>query len=397
MTDSLGGPTANPSPLLVAQQGAGAVGSPDESPDAGVAWHFGDPLAEQRSAERSAVVIDRSHRGIIEISGDERLSWLHTISSQFVSNLADRASAENLSLDLNGRVEDHFVVTDIDELTFLDTERERLDPLLGFLQKMVFWAKAEPVLRDDMAILTLLGPDAITGPIADLLEIPADAAIYQAGRFPEQRHDDEPSGFWRIMPPFGDPDSIGVRTMPRVDVMVPATQLTEWWQRLTDAGAKPAGMWTYEALRVAAGFPRLGLDTDDRTIPHEVEWIGGPDEFGAVHLEKGCYRGQETVARVHNLGKPPRRLVLLQLDGSADSRPSTGDPVTAEGRAIGRVGTVIDHYEYGPIALALIKRSVPVDTPLVAGGADATIDPTSLRADDRIQAGRAAIEGLRSR
>ncbi len=397
MTDSLDGPAVTPSPVLVARRGSGAVGAPEQSPDAGVAWHFGDPLAEQRSAERSCVVIDRSHRGIIEISGAERLSWLHTISSQFVSNLPDRTSAENLSLDLNGRVEDHFVVTDIDDVTFLDTERERSEPLLGFLQKMVFWAKAEPVLRDDLAIITLLGSAAVTGAIADLLEIPHDVRIYQAGRFPEQHHDDEPSGFWRVMPPFGEPDAIGVRSIPRVDVMVPATQLTMWWDRLTDAGARPAGMWTYEALRVAAGFARLGVDTDERTIPHEVEWIGGPDEFGAVHLEKGCYRGQETVARVHNLGKPPRRLLLLQLDGSADSRPSTGDPVTADGRTVGRIGTVIDHYEYGPIALALIKRSVPVDTALVAGGADATIDSTSLRADDRVQAGRAAIDGLRAR
>ncbi len=123
--------------------------------------------------------------------------------------------------------------------------------------------------------------------------------------------------------------------------------------------------------------PRLGVDTDERTIPHEVGWIGG-----AVHLDKGCYRGQETVARVHNLGKPPRMLVLLHLDGSVD-RPATGDPVLAGGRAVGRLGTVVEHVDLGPIALALLKRGIPADTAL-STGTDAevatTIDPESLPA-----------------
>lgn len=373
------------------------IPAPDDSPDAGVAWHHGDPLGEQRSAAESVVVVDRSHRGVIEISGDERLSWLHTITSQFVSNLPDRQSAENLSLDVNGRVEEHFVVTDIDGLTLIDTEAVRTQPLLGFLQRMVFWAKAEPVLRDDLAVLTLLGPDAMSGSVAALLEIPADAAVYQAGSVPEQHHDAEPVGFWRVMPPLGERGADGRPTIPRVDVVVPQSELGRWWDALVEAGARPAGTWAYEASRVVAVSPRLGLDTDERTIPHEVEWIGGPAEFGAVHLEKGCYRGQETVARVHNLGKPPRRLVLLQLDGSSDTRPVTGDAVTADGRAVGRIGTVVDHYEYGPVALALVKRSVPAGTALLAGGAAAAIDPSSLRDDDRVQAGRAAIEGLRGR
>ncbi|WP_432420948.1 YgfZ/GcvT domain-containing protein, partial [Nocardia brasiliensis] len=166
---------------------------------------------------------------------------------------------------------------------------------------------------------------------------------------------------------------------------------------LRGGGPAPAGMWAFEALRVAAVRPRIGLDTDDRTIPHEARWIGGVTEHGAVHLDKGCYRGQETVARVHNLGKPPRHLVLLHLDGSADERPAAGDDVTAGGRAIGRLGTVIDHYELGPIALALIKRTIPVDTQLTAGPAAAAIDPDSVPADDAPQAGRVAVDRLRGR
>jgi folate-binding protein YgfZ len=131
-----------------------------------------------------------------------------------------------------------------------------------------------------------------------------------------------------------------------------------------------AGVQAFEALRVAARVPRLGLDTDHRTLPHEVGWLGT-----AVHLDKGCYRGQETVARVHNLGRPPRRLVLLHLDGSDSELPTPGDPVQLDGRDVGRVGTAVRHHELGPIALALVKRNVPDDAALVAGGVAAQVDP----------------------
>ncbi|WP_132993083.1 YgfZ/GcvT domain-containing protein [Gordonia zhaorongruii] len=383
------------SPLLASQPGA--VVTPEDDASPGVAWHYGDPLGEQRRATRSAAIVDRSNRAVIELAGPERLSWLHTISTQHVAELGDRRSAENLSLNGNGRVEDHFVLTDINEVTWLDTETARGAPLSDFLTKMVFWAQVTPTLRTDMAVITLVGPDVRTGEIASVLDIPAAADVYAAGDLPELHHDDEPLGFWRVMPPTGEG-----RTAPVVDVVVPRDDLPRWWETLVNAGAAPAGMWTLEALRVAAGRPRLGLDTDERTIPHEADWIGSPDEGGAVHLEKGCYRGQETVSRVANLGRPPRRLVLLHLDGSADYRPSTGDSVFVGGRSLGRVGTVIDHFELGPVALALVKRSVPADAELLVGddaesGAAARIDADLYTADDAIPAGRAAINKLRGK
>ena len=147
--------------------------------------------------------------------------------------------------------------------------------------------------------------------------------------------------------------------MPGRDVFVPRGELESYVEH-------PAGLWAHEALRVAAGRPRLGFETDHRTIPHEVGWLAT-----AVHLDKGCYRGQETVARVHNLGRPPRRLVQLHLDGSDSALPAHGDPVEVDGRAVGFVTTAARHYELGPIALALIKRSTPEDAPLLAGGVPA--------------------------
>ncbi len=366
-----------PSPILAVPDAvAGAPGSPD----AAVAWHYGDPFAEQRAATQRVAIVDRSHRFVLTVTGAERLSWLHTISSQHIANLGDRQSAEDLDLDLNGRVLHHFVLTDIDGTLWIDTEADRGPTLLEFLRKMVFWADAKPEAAADHAVLSLLGPQVseltealgITGPLP---------GIYQAVPLPG-------GGFLRRMP-WPTDDSF--------DLVIPREQLDVLWTRLTTAGAQPAGMWAFEALRVAARRPRVGLDTDERTIPHEAHWIGGIAEHGAVHLDKGCYRGQETVARVHNLGKPPRHLVLLHLDGSADARPTPGENVTAGGRAVGRLGTVIDHYEFGPIALALIKRTIPADTALIAGPTAAAIDPDSVPADDAPQAGRLAVDRLRGR
>ncbi|MEU7766396.1 folate-binding protein [Nocardia sp. NPDC049190] len=365
-----------PSPILSV---SGAVAGAPGSPDAAVAWHYGDPFGEQRAAVDRVAVVDRSHRFVLRITGGERLTWLHTISSQHVAALGNGGSAENLDLDLNGRVLHHFVLTDLDGTVWIDTEAERGPDLLAFLQKMVFWADAEPVEATDHAVLTLLGPR-----VADLTEalgVSELPDVYAATPLPG-------GGFLRRMP-WPTADSF--------DLVIPRDQLPDLWSTLTTAGAAPAGMWAFEALRVAAVRPRIGLDTDERTIPHEARWIGGVAEHGAVHLDKGCYRGQETVARVHNLGKPPRQLLLLHLDGSADERPAVGDDVTAGGRAVGRLGTVVDHYELGPIALALIKRAVPADTTLSVGPVAAAIDPDSVPVDHATQPGRVAVDRLRGR
>ncbi len=381
------------SPILLEHAGA-AVPTPEGDPSPGVAWHYGDPLGEQRAAARGAIIVDRGDRAVLELAGGDRLSWLHSIITQDVAGLTDRRAAESLSLDGNGRIEDHFVLTDVDLVTWLDTEHQRAQPLTEYLQRMVFRADVTVTPRPDMHVLTLIGPAVRTGPIADLLEIPADADVYRAGDLPELHHEDEPLGFWRVMPPTGEG-----RALPVVDLVVPDTEVLTWWREIVAAGAAPAGVWAAEALRVAAMRPRLGADTDERAIAHEADWIGTPAELGAVALDKGCYRGQETVARVHNLGRPPRRLVLLHLDGSDDARPATGEAVTADGRTVGRVGTVVDHFELGPIALALVKRNVPVDAPLAAGeaGVAARIEPDYYTSDDAVPAGRAAQARLRGR
>lgn len=351
-----------------------AVPAPESGPDAGAVWHYGDPLGEQRAAADEAVAIDRSHRAVLQLTGGERKSWLHNISSQHVSDLPDGAVTQNLSLDGQGRVEDHWIQTELGDVTYLDTESWRGEPLLIYLRKMVFWSDVA-IEHADLAVLSLLGPrlseDAVLG-VLGVASLPAeDTAVAVAG-----------GGFLRRL---GGPGL-------ELDLVVPRAEAAGWLDRLTAGGVRRAGMWAYEAHRVTGLRPRLGVDTDERTIPHEVGWIGS-----AVHLDKGCYRGQETVARVHNLGKPPRMLVMLHLDGSTD-RPATGDPVLAGGRAVGRVGTVVDHVDLGPVALALLKRGLPADTALTTGGeveVPAAIDADSMPTVDTVGAGRLAVERLR--
>jgi folate-binding protein YgfZ len=323
------------------------------------------------------VVVDRSHRAVLTLAGVERQSWLHSISSQHVAALPEGTTTQNLSLDGQGRVEDHWIQTELGGVTYLDTEPWRGEPLLAYLSKMVFWAQVTPA-GAPLAVLSLIGPK-----LAD----PAVLAALRVSALPDEAEAVELAGggFLRRMPSTVDGPI-------ELDLVVPRDAAGSWLNRLAEAGLRRAGVWAYEAHRVAALRPRLGLDTDERTIPHEVGWIGS-----AVHLDKGCYRGQETVARVHNLGKPPRMLALVHLDGSAD-RPSTGDPLLAGGRAVGRLGTVVDHVDLGPVALALVKRTLPADTELTTGGdiaVSAVLDADSLPPTDVAGAGRVAVERLR--
>jgi tRNA-modifying protein YgfZ len=354
-----------------------AVPAPEHGPDAGAVWHYGDPFGEQRAAAEAVVLVDRSHRAVLQLTGADRRNWLHTVSTQHVSELPDGAVTENLNLDGQGRVEDHWLQTQLDGVTVLDTEPWRGEPLLAYLRKMVFRADVA-VDPAELAVLTLLGPGS------------ADAAVRGVIGL------DELPAVWTAVPLVGG-GFVRRIADAELDVVVPRDTVADWRARLLAAGVRPAGVWAYEAHRVEALRPRLGVDTDDRTIPHEVGWIGGPGE-GAVHLNKGCYRGQETVARVHNVGKPPRMLVLLHLDGSSD-RPATGDAVRSDGKPVGRLGTVVDHVDLGPIALALLKRGLPADTPLTAGDESevaAVIDADSLPPSDVVGAGRLAIQRLRN-
>jgi tRNA-modifying protein YgfZ len=349
------GPEA--SELLKILPGAVEAGWPDE----GVAAHYGDPLREQRALATSAGLVDRSNRGVLKITGQDRLGWLHSLTTQHLEGLAAGQSAQALILSPTGHVEHHLTLTDDGTSVWLHVEPGTAAALAAFLDSMRFMMRVETAdVSGDYAVLTVMGPAG--GDIAGGLH--GVAARVDPG-------------------PFG-----------LIDLIVARDLLADTAGELVRRGGQPAGMWAFEALRIAARVPRLGLDTDHRTIPHEVGWIET-----AVHLNKGCYRGQETVARVQNLGHPPRRLVFLHLDGSADRLPAHGDPVELAGReqgsaAVGFVGSAARHYELGPIGLALVKRSVPVDATLLAGGVPAAqevIVPPDAGANVRVALRRRQI------
>ena len=319
--------------------------------DAGIAWHYGDPLREQRTLATSVGVVDRSNRGVLIVPGEDRLAWLHSICSQHLTALADGDSTEALVLSAHGHVEQHWQVTELNGRIWLDVEPETSAEALAYLEKMRFFKRVEPAdVSADWAVLSLVGP--LTADTLHGAGLPAPAA-----------------GHAVAMPAGGFVRRMAWPSSDAADLIVPRASAPAVLAALREVGAQPAGVWAFEALRIEARRPRLRFETDHRTIPHEVGWIGS-----AVHLNKGCYRGQETVARVQNLGKPPRKLVLLHLGGASDMLPPPGTPVEFAGRAIGFLGTAVHHYELGPIGLAVIKRSLPDDAALTVAGDAVGID-----------------------
>jgi folate-binding protein YgfZ len=289
-----------------------------DAPDEGVAAHYGSWTREQRRLVEGQGFVDLSQRDVLAISGPDRLSLLHALSTQDFASLQPGRAVDALILSPQGHIEHGFSAIEGSELggtdtLLLHTEPRGGSPLAAFLDGMKFMSRVEIVERPDLAVVGL------------------------------------PDLSWRL---------------------VPRGELAS----LPDALGEPAGLLAWEALRIAAGRPRIGLDTDHRTIPNE---LGVLDV--AVHLDKGCYRGQETVARVHTLGRPPRRLTLVHLDGSADRLPERGAAVESGGSTVGFVGTSARHHELGPIGLALVKRNLDPAAGVVVDGIAASqelvVDP----------------------
>jgi tRNA-modifying protein YgfZ len=304
---------------------AGAVEA--EWPDEGVAAHYGDPMREQRVMSEQPTLVDRSNRGVIKITGPDRLSWLHSLTSQHLERLSPGSTQQTLVLSPQGHLEHHLTLTDDGTATWIHVEPHTAAALVDYLNSMRFMLRVEV---EDLS--GLLGVQTIFG---------AEGA---AGGSPPQG-DTEAKAV--MQGPFGTDLIVEPDAMGKLAATYPV-----------------AGLWAFEAARIAAHIPRPGLDTDHRTLPHEIGLIEA-----AVHLNKGCYRGQETVARIQNVGRPPRRLVFLHLDGSVDRLPAHGAPITTEdGTEVGFVGSAARHFELGPIGLGLIKRTVPVDAALLADG-----------------------------
>ena len=345
--------TAYRSPLLSRPGAFAASGA-----DAGVAAHYGDPVAEQRALARRTrlALVDHSNLGVVTVAGEDRLSWLTTLSSQVLAGLGEGDSTELLLLTPQGRIEFSAFAVEKDGAVWLITERDQAAPLAEYLNRMKFMLRVEITDRTEThAVLgSTLDPREVEGADAVLAGGIVWTDPWSAGI--------APGGYTYAPAGEGEhPASAYCRYL----TIVPA-------HRLLDAveGAQLAGVWAAEALRIEAWRPRVGVDSDEKTIPHELDLLRT-----AVHLEKGCYKGQETVARVHNLGHPPRRLTFLDLDGSEHTLPAAGSAVMNGEKKVGTITSVALHHEAGPIALAVLKRSVdPAATLRVVDGGDTDAD-----------------------
>jgi folate-binding protein YgfZ len=362
----------------------GAVDS--AAADKGVPAHYGNPVAEQRTLLAGAIV-DLSHRGVISVSGADRLSWLNSLTSQSLTGLAPGQSTESLLLGVSGRVEYDMRVIDDGDTAWLLVDADELPGLLAWLLKMRFMLRV--VVTDRSAEFATLGSIGASNDALDAVAASPNgvalvwrdpwAAVSAGGhQYAEVAEHPGAEWLWR-------------------ETLVGRELLGALADRVRNGDVAAAGVLASEALRIAAWRPRRATEGDEKTIPHELDWMRS-----AVHLSKGCYRGQETVAKVHNLGHPPRRLVFLHLDGTDNVLPAPGDQVVLPAQAgaeagdpdvVGQVTSSGIHYELGPIALAVVRRSTPVEPDLgvlsdgivVAAGQEVIVPPEAGSVVGRIR------------
>ena len=291
----------------------------EDGPDKGAIWHFGEPVKEQRAIEAGTAWADLSHLSVIAVSGEDRLKWLHDLTTQFLTDLEAGIWKPAMILDPQGHVEYQFNLVDDGTTTFLALDASYAESLVAYLSKMRFMLKV------------------------DVRDATSEFAVLRA-----------PGATTDIGGPFA---------------LVPRGEVAQMAQAF-NAVATQVGTWALDAERVAAGRPRIGFETDHKTIPNEIGVLNS-----AVHMNKGCYRGQETVAKIFNLGNPPRRLTMLHLDGSDVGFPATGTKTENDGVVVGFIGTVARHHELGTIALAIVKRNTPLDATLSVDGIAAAQQP----------------------
>lgn len=391
-------------------------------------WHCGDPFAEQRSAHHNGALIDFRHLAVLSISGEDSPSWLHSLLSQKVVDMpADSTTRSELRrahvLDAHGHILEECWVARTSDGYLLATPQSHQHSLLDYLTSMMFWSRVT-VTATDHTVTAILGPIAPED-AADVAQStseapenttasPAATAIENNG-LPLPQHPLTPPAP-APRPPLSAPIADIIennnlvaaggypRGLPLTLLFVPPTaDLPAVVDALLATDLTAAGSWTWDALRCATGLPEITTDVDERSLPHEYDAVGDPATGAAASVTKGCYRGQETVAKIHNVGLPPRRQVVLLLDGSSELRPTPGTALYADPeqkKVAGRIGTVADHWEYGPMALALIRRTVDDATELTwktdeGTGSVAIVSELSVHPAEH-RAGRDAVQNFRS-
>lgn len=409
---------------------AGAANDGVADVDAHVPAHYGDPAGEWRALKegRGFTVVGLD---VVAVRGADRRRWLHSLLSQALADIAPGASTEALLFSPSGHIENGAFVYDDGDAVWLLCDRGDGRRWADFLNSMVFTMRVEVNLREDLLTVGAFVPAGASrraesagspsegaGPGTDRADRGADGTDSpSAGGGPEAGGAGSPleSSSPGIDGASSGPEGTGLLSGGAAAAALEETALFVWrdpwpgvseggatytlrgiehpargWRRVIGVveadksgkllaalerfGAAPAGMLAWEAARVAGWRPRVAREADERALPHELDWLRT-----AVHLNKGCYRGQETVAKLVNLGRPPRRLVELFLEGPVDELPRTGDPVTSGGRKVGVVTSAVRHPEDGPVALALVRRALDSGAVLDVGrfraGQTAIVDP----------------------
>jgi tRNA-modifying protein YgfZ len=305
------------------------------------------PSDALEAATERVVALDRPDLSTIALSGTDVLRYLHAVCTQHTLDLAPGDATQALLLSPKGKIEFVFRLAVLDQGALLDTEAEAAPGLAERLARFVFRYDVS-VGRPVQGAATLLGPGADAALAAAGLPVPVAARAGVVG-----------------------PDLVVQRTPVGVDLVGPAAPAAAVGLERAGVERAPAGLW--ELVRVERGLPRAGRELTDDVLAEEAGLLGSH-----VHLDKGCYPGQETVARVHNLGQVQRRLAGLRFERSdgggrgALPAPRT-DLVTDDGRRAGQLRSVVDHPRLGPIGLAYVRRVVEDGRLVRAGDRVATV------------------------
>jgi folate-binding protein YgfZ len=290
-------------------------------------------------SDAGTLLVDRSERGKLALTGPEAKEFLHGQVTNDIEGLEAGDGCYAAFLTHKGKMLGDLRVLDTGDELLLDTERSALQELFNMIRRYKLGRAVELHKRTlERGLLSLIGPDA--------------RALAGAGDLPEREHSHRSATL------AGAPVRL-IATDLGVDVLCDAADSERLAAALADAGARRVGIDAAEVLRVESGRPRYGVDLDDSVIPQEA----GLNER-AVSFEKGCYVGQETVARLHYRGKPNRHLRGLRLSGEARH----GDPLLLGEREVGRIGSVVESPRLGPIALALVRREAAPGAELRVGG-----------------------------
>jgi folate-binding protein YgfZ len=294
--------------------------------------------SEYQAVTQGCGLLDCSERGKLALTGADAKTFLQGQVSNDVESLQPGSGCYAAFLTPKGKMLGDVRILDAGEEILLDTERVALQELFNMIRRFSVGYSLELHKRTlQRGLLSLLGPNAATV-----------AGAGQLGEVEDAHRVIEVDGI----------AARAIRTDAGIDLLCDADDTAALAAALTARGAEPVSETVADCLRVEHGRPRYGIDLDDSVIPQEAGL-----NHRAVSFTKGCYVGQETVARLFYRGKPNRELRGLRLSAPA----STGDEIVFAGKVVGRLASVAESPALGPIALALVRREAPPGSDVVVG------------------------------